>query len=314
MPCHISGLRMHCSLCWGTVAAGAAQQGRAGAGAVEDLPQGRPHQADMDAGGRPDHRQGQAPLHWLAQAVLLNAGCWWHGYCDSPCAAARRVNTRWDLLREDEDLAPALRDWTSDDMSVRRRDVPAANAPMLHEAGWRRVGERHAPACSAELSKRSLSCMLCRCCHAYRPGNGLQVTSLSCADDVEGPEEACAIGHGPAAAAPARRDVPIPGRPMIKVKDGWAAVTLDMAHMQRAVAQPDEADPPYFGTCAAASLSPAPPVGKRPSQPATQPCVRSAKILTHETSSSQAISVARRVTRSGHARTSADTCLVLAQL
>ena len=36
---------------------------------------------------------------------------------------------------------------------------------------------------------------------------------------------------------------------LVKIKDGWAAVTLDVAHMQRAVTQPDEADPPYFGTC-----------------------------------------------------------------
>ena len=68
---------------------------------------------------------------------------------------------------------------------------------------------------------------------------------------------------------------------VIKIKDGWAAVTLDVANMQRAVMQPGEADPPYYGTCAAPSLRPAAPGGKHPSQPAMQPCVRFAKILTH---------------------------------
>lgn len=64
-------------------------------------------------------------------------------------------------------------------------------------------------------------------------------------------------------------------RGVTRIKDGWAAVTLDVAHMQRAVSQPDEADPPYFGTCAAPTPNPAFPAGKHPSQLATQLCVRS---------------------------------------
>lgn len=68
---------------------------------------------------------------WHACLWLPSAGVNGVASLTAHALLQRRVDSDWDLLSKDKELAPALHNWTSSDRAVRRRSACIANAAGL---------------------------------------------------------------------------------------------------------------------------------------------------------------------------------------
>lgn len=173
------------------------------------------------------------------------------------------------LFDEAPDLGQTLVDWRPSDMSVSHR-VFCRCCMMLAVSGFGREGVPVHNIRSFQYSA-CIALRLCRPCHA---SSFLQAASIWTRRPCIAQEAWSGLTTGAWALPPPPPDDSPGFRGVAVLSDGrcWAAFTLDPAHMQRAIRQPDKANPPFFGTCAALS-----PVGRRLSRLkplAVQLCLR----------------------------------------